>query len=296
MKIKQTLSVILALALAFSVGVTAFAKVAGDVTGDGKVNSTDALCVLRYSVGTVKEIDKNVADMNNDGKINSTDALAILRISAGLTDNAIYKAAFTLNAKVGTKTYSSGETIPVKVGDSVYVTLSLSTNYYTGPTSAQLYYNNKVFASAPSAKFNTDGRLYKASGKQFCTFVDWDKIAQANKETCWPDYSEAKLAEFKKNHKFLRITMTPNITQTSTAPKSINEELVTVEFKVNSSVAKGTTGQIIIPIESRRTKNYLNGHLMCSVHPSEDITVAASPYVDGLAYDCSKAVLNFKVS
>ncbi len=296
MKIKQFTAVVLALALTFSVCVTAFAKTAGDVTGDGKVNSTDALRVLQYSVGTIKDIDKSVADMNNDGKINSTDALAILRISVGLTDNSKYKATFSLKAKVGNKTYGSGDTIPVKAGDSVYVTLSLSTNYYTGPTSAQLYYNNKVFSSAPSAKFNTDSRLYKAAGKQFCTFVDWDKIAQANKEICWPDYSEAKLAEFKKNHKFLRITMTPNVSQTSTAPYSINEELVTIEFKVSSSVAKGTTGQIIVPIESRRTRDYLDGHLMCSVHPSEDITVLASPYVDGLSYDCSKAVLNFKVS
>ncbi len=293
---KKLLSLILALALTFSVCVTAFAKTAGDVNGDGRVNSTDALMVLQYSVGTLKKIDKDAADLNSDGKINSTDALMILKISVGLLDTSKYKATVTLTAKAGNKAYDSGDVISVKAGDTVYVTLSLKTNYYTGPTSAQLYYNSKIFASAPAAKFNTSSELYAASGKQFCTFVDWDKIAQQNKEECWPDYSEAKLTEFKKNHKFLRVTFTPNITMTSEAPYAINEELVTIEFKVSSSAKKGTTGQIIIPIESRRTSDYLDGHLMCSVHPNKDITSKPSPYVDGLVYDCTNAVLNFKVA
>ncbi len=294
---KRTLSLILALVLAISAfGIIASAKAAGDVTGDGKVNSSDALLVLQYSVDKSKPIDKTAADVNGDGKINSTDALTILKISVGLVDNSKYKATFKLTAKVGNKSYSSSDTIPVKAGDSVYVTLSLTTNYYTGPTSAQLYYNSSIFSSAPSAKFNTDGRLYEAAGKQFCTFVDWDKMAQQNKEDCWPDYSADKLEAFKKNHKFLRVTMTPNVLQTSTAPYAINEDLVTIEFKVSSSAKKNATGQIIIPIESRRTLDYLDGHLMCSVHPNENIASTSSPYVDGLSYDCSKAVLNFKVA
>ena len=90
--------------------------------------------------------------------------------------------------------------------------------------------------------------------------------------------------------------MTPNSSIASEAEKNINEELITIHFKVSSSAKKGTTGQIIIPIESKRTRDFLNGHLMCSVHESEDITSKSSPYVEGLAYDCSKAVLNFKVS
>ena len=120
-------------------------------------------------------------------------------------------------------------------------------------------------------------------------------MADENKQKCWPDYSEAKLKEFKDNHKFLRVTMTPNAMVTSEVPKSINEDLVTIEFKVSSSAKKNTTGQIIIPVESRRTRDYKNGHLMCSVYESADISSTASPYVDGLSYDCSKALLNFKV-
>lgn len=292
---KRIISLVTAVILAFCVCATAQAKTLGDVNGDNKANSTDALLVLKYSVGSSTNIDKAAADVNGDGKINSTDALTILQISVGIHDTSKYKAIFTLTAKVGNQNYDSDDVITVKAGDTVYVTLSLTNNFYTGPTSAQLYYNSNIFSNAPSAEFNKNGRLYEACGRQTCTFVDWDKVATQNKEICWPDYSEAKLAEFKKNHKFLRVTMTPNAMITSEVPKSIDEDLVTIEFKVSSSAKKGSTGQIIIPIESRRRADYKNGHLMCSVYETEDITSKASPYVEGLAYDCTNAVLNFKV-
>ena len=292
---KKIISFLLAVVTAMSVCVLSYAKDVGDINGDSKVNSSDALLVLQYAVGKIKDIDKKAADVTGDGKINSSDALRILQISVGTVDNSKYKATFTLSAKVGSTSYKSGDVIPVKAGDTVYVTLSLSNNYFTGPTSAQLYYNNKIFASASKATFNTDGRLFEVCGRQTCTFTDWDKIAAENKQKCWPNYSGSKLTEFKDNHKFLRVTMTPNSNLASEVPKSINEDLVTIEFKVSSSVKKNTTGQIVIPVESRRTKDYLNGHLLCSVYESADITSEASPYVDGLSYDCSKAVLNFKV-
>ena len=292
---KRITALLLALVITASVCLTASAAKLGDVTGDNKVNSTDALAVLQYSVGLNNKIDKNAADVNGDGRVNSTDALVILQIAVGIYDTSKYKAIFSLKATVNGKNYSSGDVIPVKQGDTVYVTLSLSNNFYTGPTSAQFYYNSSIFSSAPAAKFNTNGRLYEVCGKQTCTFVDWAKVAQQNKELCWPDYSEAKLAEFKKNHKFLRITMTPNAMMSSEVPKSINEDLVTIEFKVSSSVKKGTTGQITIPYESRRTREHLNGHLMCSVYENADITSKNSPYTEGLSYDCTKATLNFKV-
>ena len=293
---KRIISLLLAAVFVFSVCITAQAAQRGDVNGDGKVNSSDALLVLQYSVGATKKIDKTAADLNSDGNINSSDALTILQISVGIISDAKYKATFTLTAKIDGKTYTSADTIPVKAGQTVAVTLSLSNNYYTGPTSAQIYYNKNIFSSAPSAQFNTSGRLYQSAGKTYCTFVDWSGLAKEVKEKCWPDYSDAKLKEFKNNHQFLRITMSPNASFTSEAEKNINEELVTVQFKVSSSAKKGTTGQIIIPIESRRTRDFLNGHLMCSVHESEDITSKSSPYVEDLVYDCSKAVLNFKVS
>ncbi len=291
---KKLLSLILAAVFLFSMSSVASAKALGDVNGDLSVNSMDALLVLQYSVGTLKTIDKNAADVNGDNSINSLDALIILQIAVGTYEK--YKATFKLTAKVGSTTYDSDDVISVKAGNTVYVTLSLSNNYYTGPTSAQIYYNKNIFSSAPSAEFNKNGRFYSIVGASLCTFVDWDKMATLNKENCWPDYNDSKLAEFKSNHKFLRITMTPDPRRTSTVEKSINENLVTVEFKVSSTAKKGTTGQIIIPIESRRTRDYLDGHLMCSVFENEDISSGSSPYVNGLVYDCSRAVLNFKVA
>lgn len=53
---------------------------AGDVDGDGRVNSSDALMVLNHSVQaiTLTAEQKKYADMNSDGLYNSTDALMIL--------------------------------------------------------------------------------------------------------------------------------------------------------------------------------------------------------------------------
>lgn len=55
----------------------------GDVNGDGRTNSSDALMILQYSVGKITEINSTYADANHDGRINSTDALIALQISVG---------------------------------------------------------------------------------------------------------------------------------------------------------------------------------------------------------------------
>lgn len=82
---KKFISVLSALSLAAALTVGSSAAWLGDVNNDGKINSSDALCVLQYSVGiTVKNFDKSNADVTKDGAINSADALKILRISVGL--------------------------------------------------------------------------------------------------------------------------------------------------------------------------------------------------------------------
>lgn len=57
----------------------------GDVNGDLKVNSNDALLVLMHAVGEriMPDADKKYADMNGDGALNSLDALMILRKAVG---------------------------------------------------------------------------------------------------------------------------------------------------------------------------------------------------------------------
>lgn len=55
----------------------------GDVDSNGIINSTDALAVLKYAVGSNQNIDTTLADVNIDSKINSIDALLILQYSVG---------------------------------------------------------------------------------------------------------------------------------------------------------------------------------------------------------------------
>ena len=53
----------------------------GDVNCDGKVDTTDALIALRYTMG-IATIDAQGllnGDMNGDGKVDSTDAVLIMR-------------------------------------------------------------------------------------------------------------------------------------------------------------------------------------------------------------------------
>ena len=60
--------------------------VKGDVSGDGNINSNDALVALQHAVGSKVIEDEptaNAGDLNGDGKINSSDALSMLQLSVG---------------------------------------------------------------------------------------------------------------------------------------------------------------------------------------------------------------------
>jgi hypothetical protein len=81
--VKKFISVLLVISIVFAFAVSASARYLGDINSDGKVNSSDALAVLQYAVGSIKTIDKAAADVNGDGGINSSDALLILQTSVG---------------------------------------------------------------------------------------------------------------------------------------------------------------------------------------------------------------------
>ena len=60
----------------------------GDVNMDGAVDSSDALLVLRCSLG-LAELDPEalaLADVNGDGEVSASDALLILRLALGLEE------------------------------------------------------------------------------------------------------------------------------------------------------------------------------------------------------------------
>ena len=58
----------------------------GDLNGDGKVNTADAVVVLKSSAGmiTLDEKQNLAGDTNHDGKVNTADAVLILKYAAGM--------------------------------------------------------------------------------------------------------------------------------------------------------------------------------------------------------------------
>lgn len=128
---KKIISLMISVFLAFAVfGLSASARVLGDVDGSGKTNSLDALSILKYSVGITDTINEKVADVNCDGKINSSDALVVLNIAVGKYKNPVnveYKETaidpilktgkFTLSTKVDVEGTMTPVTIMVNGND-----------------------------------------------------------------------------------------------------------------------------------------------------------------------------------
>lgn len=87
--LKSVLSLIMIISLVccsiFALGINSFAASVGDVNGNGKINSTDALLILQSATGVVNLTDnqKKLADVNGDGKVNSSDALQVLFYATG---------------------------------------------------------------------------------------------------------------------------------------------------------------------------------------------------------------------
>lgn len=206
-----------------------------------------------------------------------------------------YNAAFTMTATVNGTSYKTGDLIYVAPGDSVSVKLKLKNDFYLSSIGAQVFYNSSIFTGA-TGKFNTNGKFYALCGKAYSIFNDWDKITAKNQQKWWPDYSESKLESFKKNNKFCYVSMTSNPANGS-AVKNLDENLITITFKVSSSAKNGTSGQIILPAESVYRKDYKNGRTMCGIYKNSDMVAAdivENP--DTLKFDMSKAVLDFQVS
>ena len=83
---KKTISLLLCLVLALSVGLTALAAANGDLTGDNKITTDDARRILRAAIGldTLTAANKKAADMDLDGKVTTSDARLALRVAIGL--------------------------------------------------------------------------------------------------------------------------------------------------------------------------------------------------------------------
>lgn len=83
----------------------------GDINGDGKVNSMDALIVLQYSVGLSVDIKNfRAGDVNGDMILNSVDALIILQVSVGLIKLEDYSSESTTQERTTTKIITTRKT------------------------------------------------------------------------------------------------------------------------------------------------------------------------------------------
>ncbi len=84
---KRILALLMSLVIVAGLAMTASASdvVYGDINKDTKINSIDALMILRHSVqiDVLPEDMTVIADVNGDGRINSVDALEILMVSVG---------------------------------------------------------------------------------------------------------------------------------------------------------------------------------------------------------------------
>lgn len=163
---KKFISVLSALSIAAALSVGSSAALLGDVNNDGKINSTDALCVLQYSVGiTVKNFDELNADVTKDGQINSADALKILRISVGLekAEEASSTKSETVKAYNAAlaKTYQQVKQATITQSESGMYTLNGKSEQFNTPSTSKTgdFKNGVDEDNLPAYAYGPDTKL-----------------------------------------------------------------------------------------------------------------------------------------
>ncbi|MCQ2484187.1 MAG: dockerin type I domain-containing protein [Clostridia bacterium] len=93
---KKFIAALLSLSLIAGAAIMSHAEsYYGDIDKNGSINSSDALAILKYTVGLTKSIDTKIADVNHDGAVNSSDALKVLQISIGKLPSETVKSSTT---------------------------------------------------------------------------------------------------------------------------------------------------------------------------------------------------------
>lgn len=89
----------------------------GDVNGDGKIRSNDAILALRISAGLLEPTEEQLfsADMNSDGKVRANDAILILKESVILAPPSSIDISENILITVNNTTGFSGEKISVPI-------------------------------------------------------------------------------------------------------------------------------------------------------------------------------------
>lgn len=71
--------------------VTIYHGVPGDIDGDLKVNTKDAILLFRYVAGWSVDVDPDALDVNGDNKVNTKDAVTLFRYVAGWKDITLHR-------------------------------------------------------------------------------------------------------------------------------------------------------------------------------------------------------------
>lgn len=160
---KKIISVLIAFAVVMSLTVAAQARLVGDVNSDGTVTSSDALIVLQYSIGSIKEINKTAADVDANGDINSSDALNILKICVGSYDGE-------LEVPDELVTHYRDE-IVLPVINSGHFTIETTVDIEGEPSDAKIMIDGKNFCTDMNVQ-GIKARLLVLNGKAYMILPD----------------------------------------------------------------------------------------------------------------------------
>lgn len=213
--VRKMIAAALCASLTLSLAATAASArtivLSGDYDLDGTLTSTDALSVLRASIGDgdIANTQWLRADVDGDGDVTSNDAIEILRDSVGLIRIAQSRSAsdpYTVNdglndfsAQVFKKTYEQGENTLVSPL-SIYTALAMLQNGANGKTQQEMLdmlgggsnsaddinsYMNKYISTINNGSFlNTANAMYVMQrgditiGQPFVTEIQKDYFAE----------------------------------------------------------------------------------------------------------------------
>jgi hypothetical protein len=81
--VRMLFSVLMAVLLACSLSLFAYAAVGGDVNGDGKLANDDLSTLVSFLSGHGESVRIANLDVDNNGSVNNRDAIAIAQALAG---------------------------------------------------------------------------------------------------------------------------------------------------------------------------------------------------------------------
>lgn len=209
--------------------------VLGDINGDRKINSNDALTIYRYIAGKkiLFKSQKKRADVNQDGKIDSKDAILILNYSNGSINQ-------TSNNKVNVSSIKISGATEMYEGETKKLTATIEPN---NATDKQI----KWSVSNGKATIDQKGNVTaKSSGTVKIT-------AEAGEET-----ATHKIVIKAKKVQKVQVTKIDIIKSPTKMVYNLNDKLDTTGMKIkvtynNGKTEEKTTGFTVSPKQLTKT-------------------------------------------